>query len=385
MTANMIKGKGFRGALRYNMEKVGKGVAEVLHHNFVEVSEKSILKEIQMIKALRPNLQNFFYHTSINFPPNEELTNGKMIQICQDYLKESGFTQHQYILFRHHDADHPHLHILVNRIGYDGKVLSDSNDFAKTEKILRALEIKYGLTEVVSSRQARERAMTKDELEMMKRTNTPSQKMQMQVIIRDVFRGRRKMTCGEFIQALESKGMNVLFNQAATGYVSGISYRFQDLISTGAKLGNDFKWASIKNNIDYEQERDRAAIHQANARTKSSNLIPGSGNLDPDGNQKFISQLRNKDKAADKGNKHSGSNPRQSSEKGGGGPQKFGILQRGDFGSGAKFQEKPGEINLATLLAGNSSGNHRGIDKQSDLVASNELTSRKRRKKKKRI
>jgi hypothetical protein len=28
MTANMIKGKGFKGALRYNLEKVDKGIAE---------------------------------------------------------------------------------------------------------------------------------------------------------------------------------------------------------------------------------------------------------------------------------------------------------------------------------------------------------------------
>ncbi|MBA4146090.1 MAG: hypothetical protein C0523_10020, partial [Cytophaga sp.] len=68
MTANMIKGKGFRGALRYNLEKVEKNVAEVLDHSFVDVREKSIMKEIQMIRIMRPNLQKYFYHTSINFP-----------------------------------------------------------------------------------------------------------------------------------------------------------------------------------------------------------------------------------------------------------------------------------------------------------------------------
>lgn len=30
MTGNQIKGKSFRGALRYNLEKVEKGVAEIL-------------------------------------------------------------------------------------------------------------------------------------------------------------------------------------------------------------------------------------------------------------------------------------------------------------------------------------------------------------------
>jgi len=83
------------------------------------------------------------------------------------------FTQHQYIMFRHHDANHPHIHILMNRIGYDGKVLSDSNDFARCEEILRRLEKKYNVSEVISSRQARERAVTKNELEMVKRTTIP--------------------------------------------------------------------------------------------------------------------------------------------------------------------------------------------------------------------
>src|SRR5690606_11459505 len=124
MTGNQIKGKGFRGALRYNLEKVEKGVAEILDHSFASTVEKTILTEIQMVRIQRPNLKKFFYHTSINFPPGEDLPNDNMRQIGLDYLQANGFTQHQYIMFRHYDADHPHLHILVNRIGYDGSVLS---------------------------------------------------------------------------------------------------------------------------------------------------------------------------------------------------------------------------------------------------------------------
>lgn len=268
MTANMIKGKGFKGALRYNLEKVEKGVAEVLNHSFVEVSEKTIMKEIQMIRSQRPNLKKFFYHTSINFPPNENLPNKTMLQIGQDYLKESDFNQHHYIMFRHYDAGHPHLHILVSRIGYDGKVLSDSNDFARCERILRELEKKYNLTQVASSTQAKQRAVTKDELEMMKRTNTPSHKVQLQAIIKYVLAQKSKPTTKEFIRFLEKKKVNVLFNQATTGYVSGISFSYDGIIITGAKLGNDFKWASIKSNIDYDQQRDQQVIKQTNERTK---------------------------------------------------------------------------------------------------------------------
>ncbi len=291
MTANMIKGKGFRGALRHNLEKVAKNVAEVLDHSFVEVSEKSILKEVLMVKVMRPNLQKFFYHTSINFPPTEDLSNATMIQIGQEYLRDSGFTQHQYIMFRHHNANHPHLHILVNRIGYDGKVLSDSNDFARCEEILRRLEKKYKLAEVISSRQARVRAITKDEMEMMKRTNSPSVKMWLQATIKKTLEDNPGKTVQEFIGALESKGINLLFNQASTGYVSGVSYGYEGFLVTGSKLGNDFKWTTIKNKIDYEQGRDRTAIQLANDRTRSIKL---DQEIDI-GNRKIINPLPRND------------------------------------------------------------------------------------------
>jgi hypothetical protein len=238
-----------------------------------------------MVKMLRPNLKKYFYHTSINFPYNENLNNELMKQIGLEYLNASGFNQHQYIMFRHYDADHPHLHILVNRIGYDGQVMSDSNDYARCEKVLRELEKKYNLTQVISSKQANERAITKNELEMMRRTNMPSQKMAMQIILKDVLQSKYKMSTNEFISNLQAKGVDVLFNQASTGYVSGISYRYQGMIITGAKLGNDFKWSSIKNHINYEQERDRTTIHEANVRSKSTIDQLRAGNEHAQGNR----------------------------------------------------------------------------------------------------
>ncbi len=269
MTANQIKGKGFRGALRYNLDKVNKGVAEVLDYSFAELSEKTIMKEVEFRRMGHPNLKKFFYHTSINFPPYENVSNGTMKLIAHDYLQLNGFTQHQYLVVRHNDAAHPHMHIMVNRIGANGKVLSDSNDFARSEKALRLLEVKYNLTQVVSSRQAKVRSATKDELEMMKRTNQPSHKLEMQVIIKNVLNSNQKLTSLEFIQALKSKGIDVRFNQASTGYVSGISYSYKGITIKGAKLGNDYKWTTLRNNIDYDQQRDRSMVANTNV-----SLIP---------------------------------------------------------------------------------------------------------------
>ncbi len=295
MTGNQIKGKGFRGALRYNLEKVEKNVAELLDSSFAGKSENSILKEVQFIRVQKPNLQKYFYHTSINFPPEENLSNEMMKNIGHDYLKENGFTQHQFVMFRHFDADHPHLHILVNRIGYDGKVLSDSNDYKRSEEVLRKLEVKYNLVKVLSSRESKERAMTKDELEMMKRTNAPSDKLKLQVIIKSVLAKGKKLSLEQFIAGLAAKGVRLKFNQATTGYVSGISYDYRGFVIKGASLGNDFKWPSLTSHLDYEQERDRQLIVNANEKAKSTGITLDTVSLNEHANKKGSLSTRTND------------------------------------------------------------------------------------------
>jgi hypothetical protein len=270
MTADQVKGKGFRGALLYNLKKLDEGLARVLDSSFTGVNVNEIMREVALVKMLRPNLQKYFYHTSLNFPPSEDLADEKIKAIALEYLDAMGFGGNQYMIFRHFDADHPHAHILVNRIGYDGGVVSDSRDYARCEQVLRKLEKKHRLTEVISSRMAQERASTKNELEMMQRTGIPSDKIKLQVILKDILTSasRTRLNTSEFVRLLESKGVSVLFNQASTGFVSGISYGYGDIVLKGAALGNGYKWKAIQSVIDYEQERDGPAIRQANDKAR---------------------------------------------------------------------------------------------------------------------
>jgi hypothetical protein len=383
MTGSQVKGRSFRGALRYNQEKVTAGKAEVLDNSFVNVTERNIMKEVAMVRMQRPDLKKYFYHSSINFPPHEKVSNELMIKIGRDYLEANGFNQHQYIMFRHHDAAHPHFHILVNRIGYDGSVVTDSNDYARSEKVLRDLEKKYNLTQVVSSKQAQERGMTKNEMSMIERTNDPSAKVAMQVILGDVLKSEGQLNTNQFISKLEERGVKVLFNQASTGYVSGISYSYQGMVMQGSKLGNAFKWSSIKNTINYEQERDRQRIHETNARSEYA-----------------INKLR-------AGNKHAQADTANTS----GSTQQYGklpdktsnaelLIYRPSFaaqliraaiaeanrntertvdGAVNTVLKIPKVISLKTLLDAHSRGNNLSVDNESDMV-DRELKENRQRK-----
>ncbi|WP_428331754.1 relaxase/mobilization nuclease domain-containing protein [Mucilaginibacter sp.] len=110
------------GALNYNLKKLYHPDpalrAELLDTNFTSLDIRQIKKEVDWLRSLKPNLNKYVYHTSLNFPKEDQFDNHKLMAIAHDYLNASGYSNNQYFIFRHHDADHPHLHLLVNRISF---------------------------------------------------------------------------------------------------------------------------------------------------------------------------------------------------------------------------------------------------------------------------
>jgi hypothetical protein len=259
MIASQKIGKSFMGALNYNFKKLGdpdpKLRAELLETNFTSIDKWEIKKEVEWLRSLKPNLNRYVYHTSLNFPKEDILDNEKLLAIAHDYLRENGFTNNQYMIFRHHDADHPHLHLLVNRISFDGSVVSDSNNYKRSEAILRTLEVKYRLYTVESSSKAKLKAAGKSEIEMVIRTGKPSDKMVLQELLKQLV-PQHPATLQEFIKKSEAAGINFLFNQASTGRVTGITYFHNGFKAKWQALGNSFKWAELIKKINYEQIRD---------------------------------------------------------------------------------------------------------------------------------
>lgn len=68
-----------------------------------------------------------------------------MVEIAREYMRRMGITNTQYIVSRHTDREHQHLHIVANRVDNDGNTISASNDRVRNVKICKALTREYGL------------------------------------------------------------------------------------------------------------------------------------------------------------------------------------------------------------------------------------------------
>ena len=73
------------------------------------------------------------------------MTDKLMAEIAQDYMKQMGLTNTPFVVVRHYDKEHPHCHIVFSRVDYDGKILTQTTNFKKNERVCKAFNRKYQL------------------------------------------------------------------------------------------------------------------------------------------------------------------------------------------------------------------------------------------------
>ena len=139
-------------ALNYNEKKVQKGQAECLHteNYLLSPSRMNFHQKLERIQDLivrneRAKKSNTL-HISLNFDPAEKLAAEKLVQIAKAYMEKIGFSDQPYLVYQHHDAGHPHLHILTTNIQADGKRIDTYNlGRNQSETARKELEKEFGL------------------------------------------------------------------------------------------------------------------------------------------------------------------------------------------------------------------------------------------------
>lgn len=146
MIGKIVTGKSFKGAVEYVMNKEH---ARLLACDGVDDTDaRSVTGSFNFQRKARPEIAKVVGHISLSFHPDDapKLTDDMMIRLAGEYMRRMGITDTQYIVARHHDTEHPHIHILYNRVRYDRKLVPDNNERRRNTKVCKALKQKYGLT-----------------------------------------------------------------------------------------------------------------------------------------------------------------------------------------------------------------------------------------------
>ena len=277
MIAKAVKGRGFRGALAYGL---GKDEGRILDTNMAGASVRELSAEFGSIRKLRPNLERAVLHVSLSAAPGENLSDAQWQRIGREYLHGMDLVDNQYLITRHTDTEHEHIHILANRITHAGQVVSDSQDYQRQEVLMRAIERDFGLQQLAPSIKSQRRAPTRGEIEKQIRTAVVSTRVQLQQLADAAV--ARSSTYSEYREHLEAAGVELVpVLQKDGAKLSGLMYRLDNVTMKGSDLGKGYSPAGLaKRGVSYEQGRDAAAV-----RDRQEQEQPGSigraGPVDP--------------------------------------------------------------------------------------------------------
>lgn len=271
MIAKIIQGRGFKGAVNYVLDK---NKAQLLASKGVRTSDKdSMIGSFITQSKLKP-ITKPVAHISLAFSAQdrEKLTNEKMLEISQEYMKKMGYGNTQFIAVRHNDTDHPHLHLIINRVDFDGKRISDQNEKLRNLNVCKELTAKYGLyvsngKENVKRHRLREPDATKYNIYDSLVKNVPLSK-----------------SWAELEKRLKADGIETEFKtKGSTDQTEGVKFSKNGYQFSGSKIDRMFSYSKIdfqlRKNDKVQQVRVSPQSQQPSLTNPVVSAVEGVGSL----------------------------------------------------------------------------------------------------------
>lgn len=246
--AKIVQGRGFQGVLNYVLDK---HKAEVLWTDGLRLNDRnSVVQSFITQSSINP-IAKPVAHISLDFSAQdrEKLTNQKMTEIAGEYLQKMGYGNTQVLIVRHNDTDHPHLHMVLNRIDNDGKRISDRNERICSTKVCKELTVKYGLyfangKENVKEYRLREPDKTKYEIYNALKSALPMCK-----------------SWQELVGNLKQQGITVEFKtKGSTDKVEGVKFNKNGYSFSGSKVDKQFSFSKIDFALRQNSQVERQSV-----------------------------------------------------------------------------------------------------------------------------
>jgi|GEM_PF-4558721 len=279
-TAKVISGAGAKGAIEYILQKNKKNVFEkptLLIQNLCFGKPNEIAYQMHALAEDRPNVKKPFLHTTIQFHPEEKISEEKGLKVIKKVLEEMGLRDdcHQYVVARHQDKEHDHYHIVLNRVGMDDSLIKNENinykmqvicDKIEKEMDLRPTENRLFIYDPKSATGYRKNPEhKKTSPQKTNKEGIEEKKDLVRKEIRSILKTAKSPE--ELKQKLSLKNIEVTYKIQATGIV-GASFRLsphdQEPISFKGK-DLEYKWGTIQKILDSNQvksEIDPGALRQ---------------------------------------------------------------------------------------------------------------------------
>jgi hypothetical protein len=122
-----------------------KGRAEILYYNQCYGDKEELIRQFNEVAGRNKNISKPVFHIVWGSAPDEKLSKSTWVEISRDCARVLEFDQHQYVSILHKDTPNQHIHMVVNKLGFDGHVARGEFSFRKLHVLSHELENRYNL------------------------------------------------------------------------------------------------------------------------------------------------------------------------------------------------------------------------------------------------
>lgn len=252
MMAKITIGGSFSGAVNYVLDP--KKASELVAGKGLRLKDSnSIIKSFVVQSELNARVTKPVGHISLDFSvqDKEKLSNDFMCKVADEYLNKMGILNTQFVIVRHYDKEHPHIHIVFNRVNDLGKTISNKNDRYRSEKICKELTLKYKLYY----------AKGKENVKVHRLKEPDKTKYEIYNCLKEIV-----PKCKNWIQLetkLKDKGITINYKcRGKTNVVQGISFTKNRLKYNGSKIDRQFSYSKIKYQLEQNKLQEYISLNQ---------------------------------------------------------------------------------------------------------------------------
>ncbi len=232
-----------------------KGAEVLAAHGVRTDSAAHMATDFDAVRAMRPGLGKAVLHVALAFPAEEKekVTNEVMGRIAQDYLKGLKIdpANTQWAVVRHQDKDHPHMHLVVNRVDLDGQTVSDQFIRSRSVDVCKRIEQAYGL--IVADQVGRKQALDIGPTPAQAKATTPKEEQlaEWSRARQDIGRALgyvagQARSFDELREALHPRGIELELTRRKDGSPAGVVFEQDGHRVKGSQVGREYSAGNLE-------------------------------------------------------------------------------------------------------------------------------------------
>lgn len=271
MIAKIIQNGNVKKCLDYVLDKKD---AELLYtHDVRDYNRKAMLQDFNFYQGLNSRVKNSVIHLSISFHNNDAglVSSEMMKKISGEVLAGMGWNELPHVCCRHNDQKHPHFHLVVGRVGRNGKAADDSYSWLRMRKVLTALEKQYPeLTAAVAKDLA--------QINLQKLRGGDAIKMKIyRAIKKELYNSRNIDHLFSLIKNRHGVETQLVY-RGKTEHVQGIKFGIGDVWFKGSQIDKSCSITKLKQVIEQTKLSDGKTLPSVKADQPSLSDNPNAHN-----------------------------------------------------------------------------------------------------------